>query len=182
MFVAFIAVVLLAARRVTLRSDLYRVRTVFETVLVAGRGEIARRVTRTLRRLEVRSIAAYSEADAGLPFVLEADEAVLLGPADPRQSYLDGERLIEAAKRSGAQALHPCYGFLSESAAFAERVQAAGLVWIGPPPTAMAAHGRQDRRPAHHGGCGGSGRRRHRSAGHRRRRGARGCGSGWATR
>ncbi|HEX4432378.1 MAG TPA: biotin carboxylase N-terminal domain-containing protein [Frankiaceae bacterium] len=111
----------------------------FDTVLVAGRGEIARRVMRTLRRLNVRSVAAYSEADADLPFVLEADEAVLLGPADPRQSYLDGERLIEAAKRSGAQALHPCYGFLSESPAFAEQVVAAGLVWIGPPPAAMAA-------------------------------------------
>ena len=111
----------------------------FETVLVAGRGEIARRVMRTLRRLEVRSVAAYSEADAGLPFVHEADEAVLLGPADPRQSYLDGERLIEAARRTGAQAVHPCYGFLSESAAFAEQVIAAGLVWIGPPPAAMAA-------------------------------------------
>ncbi len=84
-------------------------------------------------------MAAYSEADARLPFVLEADEAVLLGPADPRQSYLDGDRLIEAARRSGAQALHPCYGFLSESAAFAEQVEAAGLVWIGPPPAAMAA-------------------------------------------
>jgi acetyl-CoA carboxylase, biotin carboxylase subunit len=112
---------------------------VFDTVLVAGRGEIARRVMRTLRRLNVRSVAAHSEADTRLPFVLEADEAVLLGPADPRQSYLDGERLIEAAKRSGAQALHPCYGFLSESAAFAEQVVAAGLVWIGPPPAAMAA-------------------------------------------
>jgi acetyl-CoA carboxylase biotin carboxylase subunit len=112
---------------------------VFETVLVAGRGEIARRIMRTLRRLEIRSVAAYSEADGGLPFVQEADEAVLLGPADPRQSYLDGERLIEAARRSGAQAVHPCYGFLSESAAFAEQVIAAGLVWIGPPPAAMAA-------------------------------------------
>jgi acetyl-CoA carboxylase, biotin carboxylase subunit len=112
---------------------------VFETVLVAGRGEIARRIMRTLRRLEIRSVAAYSEADAGLPFVRDADEAVLLGPADPRQSYLDGERLIEAARRSGAQAVHPCYGFLSESAAFAEQVIAAGLVWIGPPPAAMAA-------------------------------------------
>ena len=111
----------------------------FETVLVAGRGEIARRIIRTLRRLEMRSVAAYSEADAGLPFVHEADEAVLLGPADPRQSYLDGERLIEAARRTGAQAVHPCYGFLSESAAFAEQVHAAGLVWIGPPPAAMAA-------------------------------------------
>ena len=111
----------------------------FETVLVAGRGEIARRVIRTLRRLEVRSVAVYSEADQSLPYVAEADEAVLLGPADPSQSYLDAARLIEAARRSGAQALHPCYGFLSESANFAEQVQEAGLVWIGPPPPAMRA-------------------------------------------
>jgi acetyl-CoA carboxylase biotin carboxylase subunit len=110
---------------------------VFETVLVAGRGEIARRVIRTLRRLEVRSVAVYSEADHALPYVAEADEAVLLGPADPSQSYLDGARLIEAARRTGAQAVHPCYGFLSESADFAEQVQEAGLVWIGPPPSAM---------------------------------------------
>lgn len=111
--------------------------TGFETVLVAGRGEIARRVIRTLRRLEVRSVAVYSEADASLPYVAEADEAVLLGPADPAQSYLDPARLIEAARRSGARAVHPCYGFLSESADFAEQVQDAGLVWIGPPPAAM---------------------------------------------
>jgi acetyl-CoA carboxylase biotin carboxylase subunit len=109
----------------------------FETVLVAGRGEIARRVIRTMRRLEVRSVAVYSEADQSLPYIGEADEAVLLGPADPGQSYLDAARLIEAARRSGAQAVHPCYGFLSESAGFAEQVQAAGLVWIGPPPAAM---------------------------------------------
>ena len=109
----------------------------FETVLVAGRGEIARRVIRTLRRLEVRSVAVYSEADQSLPYVAEADEAVLLGPADPSQSYLDAARLIEAARRTGAQAVHPCYGFLSESADFAEQVQDAGLVWIGPPPAAM---------------------------------------------
>ncbi len=109
----------------------------FETVLVAGRGEIARRVIATLRRLEVRSVAVYSEADADLPYVKEADEAVLLGPPDPRQSYLDGARIIEAAKRTGAEAVHPCYGFLSESAAFADAVQDAGLVWIGPSPAAM---------------------------------------------
>jgi acetyl-CoA carboxylase biotin carboxylase subunit len=114
---------------------------VFETVLVAGRGEIARRIIRTLRRLEVRSVAVYSEADADLPFVLEADEAVLLGPADPAQSYLDSGRLIEAARRCGAQAVHPCYGFLSESPAFAEQVQDAGLVWVGPTPAAMRALG-----------------------------------------
>jgi acetyl-CoA carboxylase biotin carboxylase subunit len=105
--------------------------------MVAGRGEIARRVIRTLRRLEVRSVAVYSEADQSLPYVAEADEAILLGPADPRESYLDSARLIEAARRSGAQAIHPCYGFLSESAAFAEQVLEAGLVWIGPPPAAM---------------------------------------------
>jgi acetyl-CoA carboxylase biotin carboxylase subunit len=110
---------------------------VFETVLVAGRGEIARRVIATLRRIEVRSVAVYSEADADLPYVKEADEAILLGPADPRQSYLDAERIIEAAKRTGAHAVHPCYGFLSESAAFADAVQDAGLVWIGPSPEAM---------------------------------------------
>ncbi len=109
----------------------------FETVLVAGRGEIARRVIRTLRRLDIRSVAVYSEADEHLPFVHEADEAVLLGPADPAQSYLDADRLIEAARRSGASAVHPCYGFLSESATFAEQVEDAGLVWIGPPPAAM---------------------------------------------
>ena len=94
---------------------------------------------RTLRRLEVRSVAVHSEADAGLPFVLEADEAVLLGPADPRESYLDAARVIEAAKRTGAQAVHPCYGFLSESPDFAAQVQAAGLVWVGPSPAAMSA-------------------------------------------
>ncbi len=109
----------------------------FETVLVAGRGEIARRVIRTLRRLKIRSIAVHSEADAGLPFVSEADDAVLLGPADPAQSYLDADRLIEAARRSGAQAIHPCYGFLSESAAFAERVALESLIWIGPSASAM---------------------------------------------
>jgi acetyl-CoA carboxylase biotin carboxylase subunit len=80
--------------------------------LVAGRGEIARRVIRTLRRLEIRAVAVYSAADADLPFVAEADEAILLGPADARQSYLDPDRIIEAAKVGGAQAVHPCYGFL----------------------------------------------------------------------
>jgi acetyl-CoA carboxylase biotin carboxylase subunit len=112
---------------------------VFETVLVAGRGEIARRVIRTLRRLEIRAVAVYSAADADLPFVAEADEAILLGPADARQSYLDPDRIIEAAKVGGAQAVHPCYGFLSESPAFAQAVIDAGLVWIGPSPQAMAS-------------------------------------------
>jgi acetyl-CoA carboxylase biotin carboxylase subunit len=112
---------------------------VFETVLVAGRGEIARRVMRTLRRLEIRSVAVHSDVDADLPFVREADEAILLGPADARQSYLDADRIMEAAKVTGAEAIHPCYGFLSESPAFAQAVQDAGLVWIGPPPDAMSS-------------------------------------------
>ena len=109
----------------------------FETVLVANRGEIARRVIRTLRRLQIRAVAVYSEADAGLPFVKEADEAVLLGAADPRESYLDPDRILEAARRTGAQAIHPGYGFLSESPSFAAFVERAGLVWIGPSPAAM---------------------------------------------
>jgi acetyl-CoA carboxylase biotin carboxylase subunit len=92
-----------------------------------------------LRRLNIRSVAVYSDADAALPFVQEADEAILLGPADARQSYLDPARIIEAARVSGAEAIHPCYGFLSESPAFAQAVDGAGLVWIGPPAEAMAS-------------------------------------------
>jgi acetyl-CoA carboxylase biotin carboxylase subunit len=112
-----------------------------ESVLVANRGEIARRVIRTVRAMGIRSIAVYSEADASLPFVREADEAVLLGPPPPACSYLDIEAVIGAARRAGASAIHPGYGFLAENPAFAARVIAEGLTWIGPPPSAIEQMG-----------------------------------------
>ena len=112
-----------------------------ESVLVANRGEIARRVIRTAKRLGIRAIAVHSEADAELPFVREADEAVLLGPANPAQSYRNTEAILSAAKRTGAQAIHPGYGFLSENADFARAVVENGLIWVGPGAEAISAMG-----------------------------------------
>jgi acetyl-CoA carboxylase, biotin carboxylase subunit len=114
---------------------------VLESVLVANRGEIARRVLRTARDLGLRTVAVYSDVDAELPFVTEADEAVLLGGASPAESYRNAERVLEAAERTGVQAVHPGYGFLSENAEFAQAVVDAGLTWIGPPASAIAAMG-----------------------------------------
>ena len=114
------------------------------SLLIANRGEIARRIIRTARRMGVRTMAVYSEADARAPHVREADAAVCIGPAPAAESYLGGEAILAAAKAQGAEAIHPGYGFLSENAAFAEAVTAAGLVWVGPPPAAIRAMGLKD--------------------------------------
>jgi acetyl-CoA carboxylase, biotin carboxylase subunit len=105
---------------------------VIESVLVANRGEIARRILRAARTLGVRSVAVYSEADADWPHAREADKAVLIGPAPARESYLNVERILEAARSTGAQAIHPGYGFLSENWRFAKACEEAGLVFVGP--------------------------------------------------
>ncbi|HXG71591.1 MAG TPA: acetyl-CoA carboxylase biotin carboxylase subunit [Gemmatimonadaceae bacterium] len=113
----------------------------FVKVLIANRGEIAVRVIRACHEIGVKTVAVYSEADAHAPHVREADEAVLIGPAPSSQSYLVGEAIIAAAKKTGAEAIHPGYGFLSEREWFARAVRDAGLVWIGPPAEAIAAMG-----------------------------------------
>jgi 3-methylcrotonyl-CoA carboxylase alpha subunit len=115
-----------------------------DSLLIANRGEIARRIIRTARRLGIRTIAVHSDVDTAMPFVREADEAVCIGPAAARESYLDPARILAAARSTGTAAVHPGYGFLSENAEFAEAVQAAGLVWVGAPPGAIRAMGLKD--------------------------------------
>ena len=113
----------------------------FEKILIANRGEIACRVIKTARRLGVATVAVYSEADANARHVRLADEAVLIGPPPARESYLRGDKILDAARATGAQAVHPGYGFLSENEDFAEACAAAGIVFIGPPPAAIRAMG-----------------------------------------
>jgi len=115
-----------------------------KSLLIANRGEIACRIIRTAREMGLRTIAVYSEADAQALHVRMADEAILIGPAPARESYLDAARILSAARDSGAEAIHPGYGFLSENAEFAESVIAAGLVWVGPNPDSIRAMGLKD--------------------------------------
>ncbi|GGK94613.1 acetyl-CoA carboxylase biotin carboxylase subunit [Mangrovihabitans endophyticus] len=112
-----------------------------DSLLIANRGEIARRIIRTAKRLGIRTVAVYSEADAGMPFVVEADEAICVGPANPAQSYRNTEAILAAAKSTGVQAVHPGYGFLSENADFARAVATNGLIWVGPSAEAITAMG-----------------------------------------
>ena len=114
------------------------------SLLIANRGEIACRIIRTARRMGIRTVAVYSDADANALHVRSADEAVHIGPSAARESYLVGERIIAAAKATGAEAIHPGYGFLSENAEFAQAVIDAGLVWVGPKPHSITAMGLKD--------------------------------------
>ena len=113
----------------------------FRKILIANRGEIALRVIDACKELGIATVAVYSEADAALPYVREADEAVPIGPAAPASSYLDVRAVLGAARATGVAAIHPGYGFLSESAKFAAAVIDAGLTWIGPPPAAIEQMG-----------------------------------------
>src|SRR6187399_1377211 len=114
------------------------------SLLIANRGEIACRIIRTARRMGIRTVAVYSDADARALHVRQADAAVHIGPSPARESYLVGERIIAAAKSSGAEAIHPGYGFLSENAEFAEAVITAGMIWVGPNPASIRAMGLKD--------------------------------------
>ena len=115
-----------------------------QSLLIANRGEIACRIIRTARRLGIRTIAVYSDADAQALHVRSADEAVHIGPSPVRESYLLGDKIIAAAKQTGAEAIHPGYGFLSENAEFAQAVTDAGLIWVGPNPSSITAMGLKD--------------------------------------
>src|SRR6476469_3990758 len=114
------------------------------SLLIANRGEIACRIIRTAREMGVRTIAVYSDADANALHVRMADEAVHIGPSPARESYLVGEKIIATAKATGAEAIHPGYGFLSENADFAQAVIDAGLIWVGPKPASIRAMGLKD--------------------------------------
>ena len=111
--------------------------TMFDKILIANRGEIAVRIIATCREMGIKTVAVYSEADRDALHVLEADQAVCLGPSEPAESYLNMDKIIAAAKQTGAQAIHPGYGFLAENPLFAQRCEQEGVVFIGPPAQAI---------------------------------------------
>jgi propionyl-CoA carboxylase alpha chain len=124
----------------------------FKKILIANRGEIACRVIKTARRMGIKTVAVYSEADRDARHVELADEAVLLGPAPSRESYLVADKIIAACKHTGAEAVHPGYGFLSENAEFARRVEDEGIIFIGPKTASIAAMGDKIASKEHHSG------------------------------
>ena len=137
MFIAFIQAksLFLVIRQQSEISDM------FKKLLIANRGEIALRIMRSAKEMGIQTVAVYSEADRLSPHVRYADEAVFIGPAASNQSYLVFDKIIDACKQTGAQAIHPGYGFLSENAAFARRVKQEGLILVGPSPEAMEIMG-----------------------------------------
>src|SRR5439155_19418027 len=129
-------------------TDSHHGEKMFRKVLVANRGEIARRVMRTCKRLGIATVAVYSDADESAPHVRDADESVRIGPAQVKESYLNAQAIVDAAKSTGAEAIHPGYGLLSEKATFAKLVADAGIVFVGPPVAALEACG--DKMKARH--------------------------------
>ncbi|MEX0342737.1 MAG: biotin carboxylase N-terminal domain-containing protein, partial [Erythrobacter sp.] len=115
-----------------------------QKLLIANRGEIACRIIRTAREMGIATVAVYSDADAKALHARSADEAVHIGPSPAAESYLVGDKIIAAAKQTGAEAIHPGYGFLSENAGFAQAVIDAGLIWVGPKPSSIKAMGLKD--------------------------------------
>ena len=145
----------------------------FKKILIANRGEIACRVIKTARRMGIETVAVYSDADARAPFVQMADEAVHIGPSPASESYLIADKIIAAAKQTGAEAVHPGYGFLSERTSFAEALAREGIEFIGPPVNAIAAMG--DKIEIEEAGL--ESRRQCRPRLRRRDRGYRACGA-----
>ena len=130
------------------QASAHKIKRMFKKILIANRGEIARRINATAQRMGIQTVAVFSEADANALHVTECDESVCLGPAQASQSYLNIDKVISAAKSTGAKAIHPGYGFLSENAEFAKACARAGIVFIGPPADAIEIMGNKSQAKA----------------------------------